>query len=184
MQNPWQTHSRQIVYDNPWIQVTHREVSNPSGNPGIYGVIHFKNLAVGVIPVDDELNTWLVGQYRYALNRYSWEIPEGGCPKGTAPLASAKRELKEETGLSARDWSLLLEVDLSNSICDEHGFLFLARDLKNGVAEPEETEDLQVRKTPLTEAINMVLRGEITDALSIIGLLHVDRLLREGKLGV
>lgn len=179
MQNPWQTHSRRIVYDNPWIQVTHREVTNPSGNPGIYGVVHFKNLAVGIIPVDEHGNTWLVGQYRYPLDRYSWEIPEGGGPKGADPLASAQRELLEETGLTARRWQKLLDVDLSNSVSDEEGILFLATDLEQGDAQPEETEQLQVRKLPLREAIGMVLRGEITDSLSVIGLLHADHLLRE-----
>lgn len=178
-QNPWQTHSRRIVYDNPWIKVSHSEVTNPSGNPGIYGVVHFKNLAIGILPVDKNGDTWLVGQYRYTLGRYSWEIPEGGCPLGEAPLAAAQRELREETGLTARHWRRLLDVDLSNSVSDETGMLFLATGLAQGEAQPEDTEKLKVRKLPLREAIDMVLLGEITDSLSVIGLLHADHLLRK-----
>ena len=180
--NPWKTNHQKVVYENPWIQVTHRDVTNPSGNPGIYGVVHFKNIAIGIIPLDEEGNTWLVGQYRYALGRYSWEIPEGGSPLGTEPLASAKRELKEETGLTAERWEILLETDISNSVTDEKGILYLARNLTQGHAQPEETEQLQIKKLPVQEAIKMVLRGEITDALSMISLLHLDHLLREGKL--
>lgn len=182
MKNPWKTNRRRVVYDNPWIKVSHNDVINPSGNPGIYGVVHFKNEAIGVIPLDDEYNTWLVGQYRYPLNRYSWEIPEGGGPKGTKPLDSAKRELLEETGLTAQHWQVLINIDLSNSICDEQGTIFLARDLKEGPPQPEETEDLQIRKLPVQEAIAMVFRGEITDAMSVIGLLYLDHMLRVGEI--
>ena len=182
MKNPWVTHQQKIVYDNPWIQVTHQNVTNPSGNPGIYGVVHFKNTAIGIIPVDEDYNTWLVGQYRFALNRYSWEIPEGGGQKGTDPLVAAKRELMEETGLTAKHWQTLLNVDLSNSICDEQGIIFLAKELEQGPPQPEETEQLQIRKLPIKEAIAMVLRGEITDSMSVIGLLYADHLLREGEI--
>lgn len=180
MKNPWKTNHSKVVYENPWIQVTHCDVINPSGRPGIYGVVHFKNTAIGVIPLDENYNTWLVGQYRFALSRYSWEIPEGGGPKETDVLISAKRELLEETGLTANHWRVLLNVDLSNSICDEQGVIFLARELEEGPPQPEETEQIQIRKLPVKEAISMVLRGEITDAMSIIGLLYVDHLLREG----
>lgn len=177
MENPWKTISRKTVYENPWIEVSHREVINPSGGEGIYGMVHFKNLAIGIVPLDDQGNTWLVGQYRYTLDQYSWEIPEGGCPLGTDPLASAKRELLEETGITAEHWEPILDFHLSNSVSDETGMAFLARDLSFGEAQPEETEQLTVKKLQLTEALEMIYRGEITDSLSIMGLLRVKVLL-------
>ncbi|MEZ4993381.1 MAG: NUDIX hydrolase [Saprospiraceae bacterium] len=157
--------------------MTHREVLNPSGNEGIYGVVHFKNLAIGIVPVDEYGNTWLVGQYRYALDQYSWEIPEGGCPLGTAPLATAQRELLEETGITASRWDTILDCHISNSVTDEAGRIYLARELSFGTAQPEETEQLEVRKLSLREAVDMVLRGEITDSLSVMGLLRVQLML-------
>jgi 8-oxo-dGTP pyrophosphatase MutT (NUDIX family) len=180
--NPWTTLSLDVVYDNPWIRVTHRDVKNPAGGDGIYGVVHFKNIAIGIVPLDAEGYTWLVGQYRYTLNRYSWEIPEGGCPMGTNPLDSAKRELQEETGLSAKEWIPLLEMHTSNSVTDEYGVAFIARQLTQGAAAPEETEDLQVRRLPFQEAYQMVLDGVITDALSAIAILKAEVWLRTGQL--
>ncbi|PHN01409.1 NUDIX domain-containing protein [Flavilitoribacter nigricans] len=180
MENPWKTINKRTVYENPWISVTHREVINPSGNEGIYGVVHFKNLAIGIVPLDEHGYTWLVGQYRYTLDRYSWEIPEGGCPVGTSPLESAKRELLEETGITAARWEHILDFHLSNSVSDEAGMAFIARDLSFGEAQPEETEDLLVKKVPFTEALEMIYRGEITDSLSIMGLLRAKVWLEEG----
>lgn len=180
--NPWQTLDVRRVYDNPWIEVTHREVINPSGRPGIYGVVHFKNIAIGIVPLDDDLNTWLVGQYRYTIDRYSWEIPEGGCPIGIDPLDGAKRELLEETGIEASEWIRVLDMYLSNSVSDEQAITYVARKLRFGQAQPEETEDLQLRKVPLSEAIDMVLRGEITDSLAVASLLSVKMMLDKGAL--
>jgi 8-oxo-dGTP pyrophosphatase MutT (NUDIX family) len=178
-ENPWKTLTHKVVYENPWIEISHREVVNPNGGNGIYGVVSFKNLAIGVVPVDDNLNTFLVGQYRYTLNHYSWEIPEGGGPMGEEPLETAKRELLEETGLLAEDWVWLSSIHTSNSVTDEFGHIFLARNLKQTEANPEETEDLRVVKIPLIQAVEMVEKGEITDSLSIAGLLMAAR-----KLGV
>jgi len=180
--NPWQTRKVKQVYDNPWIRLTHREVINPAGKEGIYGVVHFKNLAIGIVPLDETEHTWLVGQFRYTLNRYSWEIPEGGCPVGTAPLESAKRELIEETGIRAARWSKLFDMDISNSVTDETGMVFLARDLRFGEARPEDTEELEVRRVPFQEAVDMVFNGQITDSLSMAAILHVQLLLERGAL--
>jgi 8-oxo-dGTP pyrophosphatase MutT (NUDIX family) len=181
-QSPWQTLSSELVYDNPWIAVTHRRVINPSGNPGVYGVVHFKNRAIGVLPLDEEGNTYLVGQYRYTLGRYSWEIPEGGGPFDEDPLEAARRELLEETGLQADHWELLLRLHLSNSVTDEAGLIYLARGLHQGEASPEETEQLRVQKVPLEEVYRRVLEGEITDALTVAAVLRAMLLLeRPGR---
>ena len=180
--NPWTILAEKPIYDNPWICVTEYDVINPSGGKGIYGKEHFKNLAIGIIPLDDDLNTYLVGQYRFTLNQYSWEIPEGGGPHGTDILESAKRELKEETGLVAGEWTKLMDFHLSNSVCDEHGGIFLARGLRQEESMPEETEDLVVKKVPFEEAYQMVEKGIITDSLAVAAILKVKILLLEGKL--
>lgn len=174
--NPWKTKKSEKVYENPWISVLHNEVINPGGGEGIYGKVAFKNVAVGIVPLDDDQNTWLVGQYRYTLNEYSWEIPEGGAPIGTEALASAKRELLEETGIIAEEWSLLAKVHTSNSVTDELGFIYVAKGLTFTESEPEETEDLIIKKLPLKEAIEMVMDGRITDSISMIALLKLSSL--------
>lgn len=174
--NPWKTLSSKPVYDNPWIAVREEQVINPSGGNGIYGVVSMKNKAIGIVPIDAEGNTYLVGQYRYTLQEYTWEIPEGGCPVGTEPLDSAMRELKEETGYTASKWSLLSKIHTSNSVTDEEGFIYLAEDLVAGQSMPEETEQLTVRKLPLKEALAMVMNSEITDSISTTALLMVARL--------
>ena len=179
--NPWTTISSRTAYENPWIRVEHNEVITPGGNDGIYGLVRYKNHAIGIVPVDHEGYTYLVGQYRYALGEYSWEIPEGGCPVGTDPLNTAQRELREETGLEAKDWTRLMEFHLSNSVSDEWGVAYLARDLRQGEAEPEDTEELRLRRLPLEEAIAMTLDGQIKDALSILALQRV-ALLKASKL--
>lgn len=180
--NPWKTLTQTEAYANPWIRVTHREVLNPSGGAGIYGVVHFKNIAVGIVPLDEENNTWLVGQYRYTLERYSWEIPEGGCPMGTSTLETAQRELLEETGITAREWIPLMEMHTSNSVTDEYGLAYIARGLSFGTAQPEETEELRIRKLPFAEVFRMVMDGEITDAFSMIAILKTAALLRQERI--
>ena len=176
-ENPWKTLSTENKYENPWIRVDENKVLNPAGNPGIYGVVHFKNVAVAVIPLDEENNTWIVGQYRYTLNSYEWEVPEGGCPEGTSPLETAKRELHEEVGLQAEQYEMILEMQLSNSVSDEISYTYLARGLKFIGEKPEEDEVLNIRKLPFAELVEMVMRGEIRDALSVASILKAKAVL-------
>jgi 8-oxo-dGTP pyrophosphatase MutT (NUDIX family) len=180
--NPWKIVGEKAVYSNPWISVTEYDVVNPGGGKGIYGKVHFHNTAVGILVLDEQRNTWLVGQYRFVLDAYSWEIPEGGSPLGTDPLEGAKRELLEETGLEAGHWQLLQKMHLSNSVSDEFAFIYLATILTQHEAQPEETEQLAIRKLPLEEAWQMVDDGTITDSMSVAALIKVRLLLAEGKL--
>lgn len=175
--NPWIVKGEKAIYDNAWINVTEYDVINPSGGKGIYGKVHFKNTAIGVIALDQEQNIWLVGQYRFVLNEYSWEIPEGGCPEGEDYLTAAKRELLEETGLVAQSWRQLMKLHLSNSVTDELAFVFLATQLEQKTASPEETEELMVKKMPFEEVVKMVEQGEITDAISVAAIQRVQLLL-------
>ena len=176
--NNWQLLKSRKVYDNPWITLEEDEVINPGGGLSRYGKVLFKNYAVGVIPLDGNQHTWLVGQWRYTLNEYSWEIPMGGGPKEDDPLESARRELKEETGLTAAKWSEILRMHTSNSVTDEVGWAYLAEDLTAGDPEFDETEDLQIRKLPFAEAHQMVMEGKITDALSMMAIMKLGRLLK------
>ncbi|MCW3117205.1 MAG: hydrolase [Chitinophagaceae bacterium] len=178
--NPWQILSQRNIYDNSWINVTEYDVINPSGGKGIYGKVHFKNYAIGVIPLDEDWNTWLVGQYRFTIDGYSWEMPEGGGMVNAAPVESAKRELKEETGLNANEWTEILRLHLSNSISDEYSIIFLARGLEEGIAMPEETEKLVVKKLPFDEVYDMVKTGKITDAMTIAAVQKIKLMMMEG----
>jgi len=175
--NPWTTLSTKQIYQNPWISVREDQVINPKGGEGIYGVVSFKNKAIGIIPIDDEGNTYLIGQYRYALKEYSWEIPMGGGLVENDLLESAKRELKEETGFTAAKWTNICRLHTTNSVSDEEGFVFLAQELTAGETAFEETEDLQIRKLPLRDAVRMAMNNQITDAISVAGLLKVALLL-------
>jgi ADP-ribose pyrophosphatase len=180
--NPWKTLTSEKVHDSPWIGVTKHDVLNPNGNPGTYSVIHFKNMALGVLPLDKDYNTWIVGQYRYPINKYSWEIPEGGGKWDVAPLDSAKRELLEETGITAQKWTKIQEMYLSNSASDEFCILYIAQDITIGESQPEDDEQLDVRKLHFDELYKMVQNGDITDSLTVAAVLKTKLMLLEGKL--
>ncbi len=167
---PWTRRTRRVAYENPWITIWHDEVIRPDGEPGIYGVVHFANLAVGVLALDDAGRVLLVGQHRYALDRYSWEIPEGGVPAGESAEDGARRELREETGIEATDWIEISRSHLSNSVSDEEAVLYLATGLTHGVATPDGTESLAVRWVPFDEVLAMTMDGRITDAMTILAV--------------
>lgn len=178
--NPWKTESSNTIYSNDWIKLTEHKVINASGNKGIYGEVHFKNYAIGIIPLTDDNFTYLVGQYRFPLEEYSWEIPMGGGDLKDNILNSAKRELKEETGIRASNWKEIAKVHTSNSVSDETGYIYIAKELSFGESEPDETEVLTVKKVAFNEAVNMVLENQITDAISVAGILKTKILLDKG----
>jgi 8-oxo-dGTP pyrophosphatase MutT (NUDIX family) len=178
---PWRTLSTRPIYQNPWIAVREDRVLRPDGNSGIYGVVEFQHWAIGVVPLTDDGDTILVGQHRYTLDSYSWEIPEGGGERSETPLEAARRELREEAGITAERWTYLGEAHLSNSATDEVGCVFLAEGLTFGEAAPDGTEEIRVRRLPFSEAVRMALTGEISDALAVVGLLRADHYLRSGR---
>ena len=180
--NPWRTLETEVRYQNDWMTVEENQVVRPDGNPGIYGVVRPKNLAIGIIPLDEEQHTWLVGQYRYPLDVYSWEIIEGGGPYDEGPEQSAARELKEEAGLEARRFDEIMRMHTSNCITDEKAIIFVARELNSCEAQPDPTEQLQLVRVPFSEAVTAVMEGRITDAMSVAGILKTAALLADGQL--
>ena len=181
-ESPWKTLTGEIRYENKWIRVTEHDVINPAGKPGIYGVVHMKSKAIGVLPIDADGCVQLVGQFRYSLNAYSWEMPEGGGGLEVEPIEEAKRELREETGVIAHRWSELLRLHTSNSICDEHGVIYLAWDLEHTESEPEDTEALTVVRMPFGQVLDYVLDGTITDAMTVTAVLKAQVLAARGGL--
>lgn len=178
--NPWKILSTKEHYDNPWVNVVEHQVTNPAGNPGIYSVVHFKNLAICILPLDDNYNTWIVGQYRFPVEQYSWEVPEGGGPLETDPLDSAKRELQEECGIVAHQWTQIATCHLSNSGTDEKAMVYVAKGLSFHQSSPEETEVLQVKKIPFETLFQMVMNNEVMDAPTIIAVLKAKQLMMAG----
>jgi 8-oxo-dGTP pyrophosphatase MutT (NUDIX family) len=179
---PWTCLSRAPVYDNPWITLTDCQTLAPTGRPARYGLIHFKTRAIGVLPLYDNGDTVLVGQHRFPAGDYSWELPEGGGPLDEDPLATARRELREETGLEAADWRHILAFQLSNSVTDEHGHGYLALGLTQAGAEPDETEDLRIVRLPFRQALDLALGGAMQDMITLALLLRAYHQAREGEL--
>jgi len=182
--NPFKTIDETIVYDNNWIKIKHANIITPSNTKGIYGTVHFKNYALGIIPIDHEGYTYLVGQYRYALNSYSWEIPEGGGLLDKDILESAKRELQEEVGYFAEKWTKIAELNTSNSITDEKGIIFVAQELTPTNTSYDETEEIQIKKLHIYEAIEWAVSGKIQDAITLIGLLKLKILLETSTITI
>ena len=181
-ENPWTVHAVTRVYETPWIAVDHADVTTPAGRPGVYGLVRFKNRAVGVLPIEDDGTVHLVGQFRLAIGRYSWEMPEGGAPEGESVEACARRELEEEAGLLAGRIEQVLHLHLSNSVTNEEAFCFLAFDLRKGEMAPEETEVLAHRRIPFRDALAAALDGRITDSLTVATLLRAHHMATVGAL--
>lgn len=177
MKNPWTKKSEKKVYSNPWIELTEFDVITPGGSAGIYGKVHFKNYALGIIPLTENHETILVGQYRFPLDIYSWEIPMGGGPLDMDPLLSAQKELKEETGITAQKWTKIMELHTSNSVTDELGMVYVAEQLSFGKSETEDTEEIQTKQLPFIEVVDMVMKGKITDAISVAGILKLHKII-------
>jgi len=171
--NPWKITAAKPIYDNPWLQITEFDVINPSGGKGIYGKVHFKNRAIGIVALNQQNEIYLVGQYRFPLDRYSWELPEGGGSFDQTPLEAAQRELLEETGLVAGKWAELLKMDLSNSVTDEVATVFIATELEQRAPEPEPTEQLLTQKRPLKDVFEWVMQGKITDSITVAAVLKL-----------
>jgi ADP-ribose pyrophosphatase len=180
--NPWQNQSQQVKYENKWIRVVENQVLNPAGHAGIYGVVHFCTRAIAILPLDEQYNTWIVGQWRYPLDSYEWEIVEGGCPEGSTPEETAIRELHEEVGLHAETYQMILEMQLSNSTTDEVSYSYVAKGLSYIGEMPEEDEQLAIRKLPFEEVYQMVMRAEIRDALSVATVLKAKLLIDSGQI--
>ena len=180
-ESPWTHISTRPIYSNEWITVEEDQVLTPSGEPGIYGKVRPKGKAVGIIALDNYGNIFLVGQFRYMLDEYSWEIPEGASNPGEEPLETGKRELKEETGLEAGEWKLLMRLHTSNSFTDEEAFIFLARNLTQHFPEPDDNECIEIKKIPFRNALEMVLKGKITDAMSVAAILKCSILKLDSK---
>ena len=180
--NPWTTLDKKLVYESPWIGVSHHNVLNPAGKPGTYSVVHFKNFAIGVLPLDENFNTWIVGQYRYPFNLFTWEIPEGGGQLNIDPLESAKRELEEECGIIADKFTFIQHMQLSNSATDEVAYLYIAQGLSFTKSQPGDDEELHVKKIHFDTLYEMVLKGEVTDSLTVAAVLKTKLLMLEGKI--
>lgn len=172
-ENPWKLLASTTVYENAWIRVEDHAVLDPSGGRGQYGKVCFKSRAIAVAPIDSTDHIYLVGQYRYTLGSYSWELPMGGAPPGEDALVAGQRELREETGLEAKRWQHLLTLHTSNSITDEIGHVFVARELTPGPAAPDPTEALTVQRMPFAQALQWTMDGKITDAISVAAILRL-----------
>jgi 8-oxo-dGTP pyrophosphatase MutT (NUDIX family) len=179
---PWRALEERLVYDNPWISVREFQAEAPTGHRTVYGLVGFKNLAIGVLPLFPDGTTMLVGQHRFPFADYSWEIPEGGAPVGSDPLEGARRELREETGLAAENWIQVLRFQLSNSVTNEMGFGFIATDLHETEAEPDDTEALALARVPFSEALELALSGRLQDLITVAMLLRAHHMAVEGQL--
>lgn len=178
---PWRRIEERVVYDNPWLSLHEFDAVAPTGAPALYGLLHLKNYGIAILPLHDDGTVTLVGQNRFALG-YSWEIPEGGGPLDDDPLDSAKRELREEAGLLAADWRLVLRLQLSNSVTDERAFGYLATGLSPTEKDPDDTEDLAVVRVPFREVLEAAMAGHIEDALTVAMLLRAHHMAVKGEL--
>lgn len=180
--DPWIVKGVSRAFENAWFVVDSHAVIHPHGAEGVYSVVRPRRVAVGVLPIDDEGYVHLVGQWRFPLKRYSWEMPEGGADPGEEPRACAVRELKEEAGLVAGALRPILEMDMSNSFTDEIAMVFLATGLEAGEAQPDPTEVLKRRRAPFLEVLDKVASGYIRDSLTVAAVLRAHHMAVTGLL--
>lgn len=178
----WTRGETRPIYENPWLKLSEVDAIAPTGKPALYGVVNFKNHAIGVLPLHEDGTVTLVGQYRFLSGDYSWELPEGGSALDADPLDGAKRELAEEAGLGAREWRHILTYELSNSVTDERGFGYLATDLYPTTGVLDDTEVIRLARVPFREALDAALAGHMTDMITVALLLRVYHMAREGDL--
>jgi len=181
LKNPWKILSRSLKSENKWFSVCEDQVIQPDGQPGTYNVVSAGRLATGILPMWLDGTITLVGQYRYPLKEYSWEIPEGGGAFDVDPEVTARRELKEETGIEAGRCTYLGRIHTSNCFMDEVCHIFLAEDLTQGEATPDPQEVPQTRRLPLKDAVEMASNGKITDAISVVGIFRLMHHLNESR---
>jgi|SRR5579859_275062 len=181
---PWRPGAERVAFESAWITVTEQTTVAPTGRPAPYGLVRFKNLAVAVLPIDADGSVILVGQHRFPLGNYSWELPEGGSPLGEDTLEGAKRELAEETGLVAADWREILRAELSNSVTDERMVGYLATGLSQGqeLHAADDTEAIVVVRVPFREALDAAVAGHLPDMLTVAMLLRGYHMAKEGSL--
>jgi ADP-ribose pyrophosphatase len=180
--NPWIVKSVDRPFENEWLALDRHKVVRPDGDDGTYTVVRIRRVAVGVLPIEPDGSVHLVGQWRFPLGRYSWEMPEGGAEPGEDPLDCAKRELEEETGLSAGRFERVLELDMSNSLTDERAVIYLAFDLRAGEASPEGTEVLRRRRAHFRDVLERVADYRITDAMTVAAVLRAHHMALTGAL--
>ena len=169
----WQLKKSKRVYSSEWMRVRQDDVIRADGSDGVYSVVELKG-GVGVVAVNNKKEIRLVGQYRFATDTYSWEIPKGSLDKfenPEKPLDAAKRELEEETGLFAKKWEELTMVHTLMGYSNDKVYLFLATDLKQNKPHPDEVEDITIKFVTIQAFKNMVKKKEITDATSIAAVL-------------
>jgi 8-oxo-dGTP pyrophosphatase MutT (NUDIX family) len=181
---PWTPGEPRVAFESNWITVTDQTAIAPTGKPARYGLVRFKNLAIAVLPVHDDGSVTLVGQHRFPLGDYTWELPEGGSPLGEDPLDGAKRELAEETGLIAADWREIMRAQLSNSVTDERMIGYLATGLSEGphAHVADETEAITLARVPFREALEAALAGHLQDMLTVAMLLRGHHMATERAL--
>lgn len=180
--NPWIVKGVKCAFENDWFRVDEHDVIRPDGEKGYYGVLRIRRLAVGVLPIDADGRVHLVGQWRFPLGSYSWEMPEGGAEPGEGARVCAERELAEETGLRAGSLTQVLEMDLSNSLTDERAVMFIATDLSQGADEPDPTEVLKRRTAHFLDVLERVADGRIRDAMTVATTLRAHHMAVTGQL--
>lgn len=179
---PWKDHGHSVFFESPWMKLTRHEATAPTGVRADYMVMRPQNMSVGVLPLHDDGTVTLVGQQRFALANWSWEMPEGGAPFDEDPLEGARRELAEEAGLAAAQWRQALKAEMSNSITDERALAWVAWDLTPAPLAPDPTEVIRAARVPFGDLLREIGRGAVRDMFTVATTLRAYHMAREGEL--